>query len=127
MKISAKLIVFLLFASAAFSQQLLAQPFQIKVKLDGLKDTNIYLAHYYGSKLLKIDSVRLDRSGSGVFRYKEVRAKGIYIVYLNKDKYFDFLVGADQQFSIHTSFEPQAKRVFEGAIETEAFQQYQEF
>lgn len=127
MKIAAKLIVFLLFASAAFSQQLLAQPFQIKVKLDGLKDTNIYLAHYYGSKVLKIDSVKLDHSGSGIFKFKEVHAKGIYIVYLNKDNYFDFLVGADQQFSIHTSFGPQAKRIFEGATETEAFQQYQDF
>jgi len=104
-----------------------AQPFQIKVTLEGLKDTNIFLAHYYGSKILKIDSARLDQTGTGLFKYKEERAKGIYVIYLNKDKYFDFLMGADQQFSMHSSFEPQAKRVFEGAKETEEFQQYQEF
>ena len=127
MNISVKLIVFLLLGLIAFSPESFAQPFQIKIKLDGLKDTNIYLAHYYGSKILRIDSVQLDKSGTGLFKYKEERAKGIYVIYLNKDKYFDFLLGADQQFSIHTSFEPQAKHVFTGAIETEQFQQYQEF
>ena len=127
MKISAKLIVFLLVGLTTFSHLSQAQPFQIKVTLDGLKDTNIYLAHYYGAKVLRIDSARLDKSGTAIFKNKEERAKGIYLIYLNKDKYFDFLIGADQQFAIHTSFEPQAKRIFEGAIETEVFQQYQEF
>ena len=127
MKNSAKLIVFLLLGLTAFSPLSQAQPFQIKVTLDSLKDTNIYLAHYYGSKVLRIDSVRLDKTGTAIFRNKEERPKGIYVIYLNKDKYFDFLLGADQQFSIRTSFDPLAKRVFEGANETEAFQQYQEF
>ena len=127
MKIVFKLIVFLLFGLTAVSPESLAQSFQIKVTLDGLKDTNIYLANYYGSKVLRIDSVRLDRTGSAIFRNKVERPKGIYVIYLNKDNFFDFLLGADQQFSLHTSFKPQAKRVIEGAIETEMFQQYQEF
>ena len=127
MKISAKLIVFPLLLLTSFSSVLRAQPFQLKVSLEGLKDTNIYLAHYYGSKILRIDSVRLDKAGTGVFNYKEKRAEGIYVIYLNKDKYFDFLIGNDQQFSMRTSFEPQAKRVFVGAKETEEFQKYQEF
>jgi thiol-disulfide isomerase/thioredoxin len=127
MKISAKLIVFLLLLLTSFSSLLRAQSFQIKVTLEGLKDTNIYLANYYGSKILRIDSVRLDKVGTGVFNYKEKRAEGIYVIYLNKDKYFDFLIGKDQQLSMRTSFEPQAKRVFVGAKETEEFQQYQEF
>lgn len=127
MNISAKLIVFLLLGLTAFSPFSQAQPFQIKVTLDGLKDTNIFLAHYYGAKILKIDSARLDKASTAMFKNKEERAKGIYIVYLNKDKYFDFLIGADQQFSIRTSFELQAKRVFVGAVETEEFQKYQEF
>jgi hypothetical protein len=127
MKIFAKLIVFLLLGLTTFPAESQAQPFQIKITLDGLKDTNIYLAHYYGSKILRIDSVQLDKSGTGLFKYKEERAKGIYVIYLNKDKYFDFLLGGDQQFSIHTSFEPSAKHIFKGAVETEQFQQYQEF
>lgn len=104
-----------------------AQPFQIKITLDGLKDTNIYLANYYGSKVLRVDSARLDKSGTATFKYKEERAKGIYVIYLNKDNYFDFLLGGDQQFAVRTSFTTQAKRIFTGAEETEIFQQYQEF
>jgi len=127
MNISAKLVVFLFLIMIAFSSESQTPPFQIKVTLDGLKDTNIYLAHYYGSKVLKIDSVRLDKTGTGIFHNKEERSKGIYIIYFDKDNFFDFMIGADQQFSVHTSFEPQARRVFEGAIETETFQQYQEF
>ena len=127
MKICVQLIVFLLFGLTAYSAEPQTQQLQIKVTLEGLKDTNIYLAHYYGSKVLRVDSVQLDKTGTGVFKYKENRPQGIYVIYLNKDKYLEFLLGADQQFSMHTSFEPQAKRIFEGAPETEMFQQYQEF
>ena len=127
MKFASRLIVFLLFGLTAWSPVLLAQPFQIKVTLDGLKDVKIYLAHYYGSKVLRIDSAKLDKTGNATFTYKELRPKGIYVTYLNKDNFFDFLLGADQQFAIHTSFKPEAKRVFVGAAETEMFQQYQEF
>ena len=127
MKYFVKYIFLLYIGLLAFSAGSKAQPFQIKVTLDGLKDTNIYLAHYYGTKILRIDSARLDKSGTALFINKEARTKGIYVIYLNKDNYFDFLLGADQQFSIRTSFGPQAKRIFKGAVETEMFQQYQEF
>ena len=100
---------------------------QIKVSLEGLKDTNIYLAHYYGSKVLKTDSARLDIHGNGVFEGNKELPRGIYLIYLNDRNFFDFLLGADQQFSINSSFKTGAKRNFFGAKETEAFQQYQEF
>jgi len=124
---SVRFIFSLLVAFTMFLSVAEAQPFQIKISLDGLKDTNIYLAHYYGSKVLRIDSARLDRTGTALFKNQETRPKGVYVIYLNKDNFFDFLLGADQQFSILTSFEPQAKRIFKGAAETEAFQLYQEF
>lgn len=127
MNFAAKPIVLLLFGLIAFIPASIAQPFQIKVTLDGLKDTNVFLAHYYGSKVLKIDSARLDQGGTALFKHKEVRPAGIYLIYVDKDRFFDFMLGADQQFTIHTSFEPQAKRVYKDAAETEMFQQYQEF
>ncbi len=127
MKIFFKVIVLLAFSLTGCAQGSSAQSFEISVSLEGLKDTNIYLANYYGSKILKVDSARLDKTGTAVFRNKELRSPGIYLIYLNKDNYLDFLLGADQQFSLRTSFKPQAIRIFKGAIETEVFQQYQEF
>jgi thiol-disulfide isomerase/thioredoxin len=77
--------------------------------------------------VLRVDSARLDNTGAAIFTSKEQRPKGMYVIYLNKDNYFDFLLGEDQQFAISTSFTPLAKRVINGAAETEVFQQYQEF
>jgi len=100
---------------------------QIKISLTGIQDTTIYLAHYYGSKVLKSDSVRLDKKGNGVFEGKKELPKGIYLIYLNDKNFFDFLLGEDQQFQIKASFQNGAKRQISGAKETEAFQQYQEY
>ena len=122
MHLNSKYVQLLLIGLLAFASVSRAQSFQIRVTLDGLKDTNIYLANYYGNKILRVDSARLDKSGGALFQNKEKRTCGLYVIYLNKDNYFDFLLGSDQQFSIHTSFTPQAKRIFKGAVETEVFQ-----
>jgi peroxiredoxin len=98
---------------------------KIKISLEGVGDTSIFLAHYYGSKVLKADSVRLDKNGDGVLEGKKEYPKGIYLIYLNDKNFFDFLLGADQQFQIKASF--QGKHQFSGARETEAFQEYQEY
>ena len=127
MHLNSKYVQLLLIGLLALAFVSRAQSFQIRVTLDGLKDTNIYLANYYGSKILRVDSARLDKTGSAIFKNKEKRISGLYVIYLNKDNYFDFLLGSDQQFSVRTSFLPHSKRLFNGAIETEVFQQYQEF
>ena len=127
MQINSKYLQLLLLGLMALVSVSRAQSFQIGVTLDGLKDTNIYLANYYGSKILRVDSARLDKSGNALFQNKEKRTCGLYVIYLSKDNYFDFLLGSDQQFTIRTSFAPQASRIFNGAVETEAFQHYQEF
>jgi thiol-disulfide isomerase/thioredoxin len=122
-----KIVLILLLSGVILSSHAQKQTHQIKVSLEGLKDTNIFLAHYYGSKVLKTDSARLDKHGIGIFEGKKELPQGIYLIYLNDKNYFDFLLGADQQFSISASFKPETKRVFTGAKETESFQQYQEF
>lgn len=127
MKMTIKIITLLILAVITLPNQLNAQPFKVNISINGVKDTNIYLAHYFGSKILRIDSLKLDHDGNGTFKYKEDRPQGIYVIYLNKDKYFDFLLGNDQQFSIKTSFEPKSEKHIEGADQTKKFQNYQEF
>jgi peroxiredoxin len=122
-----KIGLFLLLSGVVFSLYAQKPTHQIKISLEGLKDTNIYLAHYYGSKVLKTDSAKLDKHGAGVFEGKKELPQGIYLIYLNDKNYFDFLLGADQQFSITASFKPGSKLIFNGAKETGAFQQYQQF
>ena len=122
-----KIITLLILVVITLPKQLNAQPFKVNISINGVKDTNIYLAHYFGSKILRIDSLKLDHEGKGAFKYKEERPQGIYVIYLNKDKYFDFLLGNDQQFSIQTSFEPKSEKHIEGADQTKKFQNYQEF
>lgn len=100
---------------------------QIKVSFEDVRDTTVYLAHYYGSKVLKTDSVRLNKNGDGVFEGKKGLHEGIYLIYMNDKNFFDFLIGADQQFQIKASFQNGRKRQFTGALETEAFQQYQDY
>lgn len=127
MKITILFTTLLLLGSVVFAETKGEKPFQVKITLDGIKDSTIYLANYYGSKILKVDSTKLDLQGVGMFTNSTKRPEGIYVIYMNKDNYFDFLIGSDQTFSITTSFTPQAKRNFKGAEQTEAFQSYQEF
>ena len=127
MKLTLFLSSLLLLANVALADTKGEKPFQLKISLEGTKDSTIYLANYYGSKILKVDSTKLDHQGVGLFTNADKRPEGIYVIYMNKDNYFDFLIGSDQTFSINTSFTPQAKRNFSGALESEAFQSYQEF
>ncbi len=127
MKITLLLTSLLIWGHVVIAETKEEKQFQLKITLDGIKDSTIYLANYYGSKILKVDSTKLDHQGIGLFTKTDKRPEGIYLIYMNKDNYFDFLLGSDQTFTIATSFKPQAKRNFEGSIESEAFQSYQEF
>ncbi len=97
---------------------------QITVKLEGTNDATVYLAHYFGNKVLRIDSMRTDLNGQGAFTRTDPWKPGIYLVYMNDKNYFEFLLGSDQQFSINASFDKNDQIRFTGADETQAFQQY---
>jgi thiol-disulfide isomerase/thioredoxin len=100
---------------------------QIQFSLEGSGNAKVYLAHYYGSKVLKRDSITLDQNGKGVFKGKKSLPQGIYLIYLNDKMFFDFLVGADQQFQIKASFQNGTRYQISGSKESEAFQHYQEY
>jgi peroxiredoxin len=115
----------LLMAGILFSGQKIAAPCQIKLKIAGKKDTTVYFASYFGDKILKVDSVRLNHEGIGILTSEKAQKEGLYLFYLNEKNYFEFLIGKDQQFSIEADFNNSSRNKFSGAAETVAFRDYQ--
>ena len=96
-------------------------PLNIQIKVKGMKDTTLYLANYYGDKILKTDSVRLNHDGIGMLVRNKAQKEGMYLFYLNDKNYFEFLIGGDQQFSIEADFNNSPQNKFTGSDETTAF------
>lgn len=117
----------LFFAGFVFSGQKQAEPCRIELKMKGIHDTTIYLANYFGNKILKLDSVRINNNGIGIINREKALNEGLYLFYLNDKNYFEFLIGNDQVFSIEADFSRSSQNRFSGATETEAFHQYQVF
>jgi peroxiredoxin len=112
-------IIFLFASSFAFGQN-----YHIEVQLKPYANEEIHLAHYYIGNIYLNDSLRLDNNGHGVFRGDSLLPQGLYKIYLNEKNHFDFLLGADQDFSLtNTSFDGQTLKV-SGAPETEEFENY---
>ncbi|HWS00378.1 MAG TPA: redoxin domain-containing protein [Prolixibacteraceae bacterium] len=117
----------LIFAGLLFSGQKPDAPCNIRLKINGVKDTTVYLASYFGNKILRIDSVRLNSEGFGILTREKAQKEGIYLFYLNDKNYFEFLVGKDQHISIEADFKNTNQNKFKGAVETVAFREYQLF
>ena len=74
-----------------------ASGYEIKIRLESAPNEKITLAHYFGSGVFVDDTVRTNFSGEAVFQGDSLLPQGLYKIYLNADKHFDFLLGADQR------------------------------
>lgn len=117
----------LVVSAILFAAQKPIDPCSIQLKMNGLKDTTLYLANYFGDKILKVDSIRLNHQGIGILNRNQTQKEGLYLFYLNDKNYFEFLMGADQQFSIEADFSNTSQNKFTGAEESDAFHEYQLF
>lgn len=100
-----KRILFALALLTGIAQDLqAANGYTIKLKFTDIKDSIVFLAHYYAKPLptiYKTDSVRLDKNGVGVMQSKEETLGGIYMILLeDKKTYFEFLLNNGDNFSI---------------------------
>lgn len=101
-----RIILFSFLLIAGIAQSVFAKDgYHIQVKIDGTKDTLVYLAHYYGKPLpapiYKADSARPDKNGVVVFSSKAPIVGGIYMVLLSDHKnYFEFLLNNGDDFSM---------------------------
>jgi len=107
--------------------------YHITLKIPALKDSMVYLVHYYGKPLptiYKSDSAKLDKKGVAVFDNKDPEfIGGIYMMLLSDRKtYFEFLLdkGADMTITADISKLPQGL-TFKNSPENEHFQDYVAF
>jgi len=99
MKIGFTALVTLLLTVSA-----MAQPgYKISFRIDGLKDTTIYLGYYNGENTYVRDTARSDRQGAFVFDGKTALPEGVYFLAINKIKAMDLMVSKSQHFSMETS------------------------
>ncbi|MEN8158194.1 MAG: thioredoxin-like domain-containing protein [Bacteroidota bacterium] len=104
------------------------QGYRIELSIKGLSGDTLILGEYFTSRMIPKDTVILNKKGSGSFLGSSPFQGGLYLIYLSPDKYFDFLLGDDQVFSIKADTADLMGSIeFEGSEDNLVFQQYKEF
>lgn len=84
----------LLFSQATVT----GQGYRIEVNMKGLSGDTLILGEYFTSRMTPRDTIILDSKGKGVFQGDSLLSGGLYLLYFNPGRYFDFLLGDDQVF-----------------------------
>jgi peroxiredoxin len=101
--------------------------FSIKGKVRGIKDTTVFLAHYFGynQQVIK-DTAKVDAQGNFHFQGNKSLPEGLYLVSLPKNKYVDMVVG-NQEFSFETDTVNLINKMkITGSKENEVFFKFQQ-
>lgn len=85
-----------------FTVSLRAAQSKIKVRINGISDTTIILAHYFNKSIYPDDTIYLNSKGKGVFKSQKSYPQGMYMFYMPSGKFIQFMMGEDQVFSIVT-------------------------
>jgi len=84
-------------------EQKAGKGYEIRVKVDGIRDSLCYLANYFGDKQYLRDSAYADANGNIVFTSDTVLKSGIYMVVLPGKKYFEIIIDKQNRFSVSTA------------------------
>lgn len=83
-----------------------SESLKLQVKIDGISDSVLYLAHYYGDKQYVDDTARLGKGGWYTFSADTLLPGGMYIIAGQKKvRYMEFLLDRQQQVTIETKFD----------------------
>ncbi|MFU8843143.1 MAG: redoxin domain-containing protein [Bacteroidales bacterium] len=100
--------------------------YKITIKIDGMEDTVLYLAHYFGDKTYLADTAYHSKKGHFVFQGEKSLDGGIYIVAgQNNNKLFEMMIDKEQSFSASASApDIFGSLQFRNSIENELFYKY---
>ena len=105
-----------------------SQGYKIDLKIEGLKDTSVFIAYHFGDKKFIHDTITLDNKGVGAFQGDKDLPGGVYLVVFPNMKFFEVLVSDDQYFSCETdTADLIGKLKFKGSKENDVFLDYQRF
>ena len=98
----------------------------IKIVIKDYKDSALLLTSYYGDKIILVDTAYAEEPGVFIFEGEELFPEGIYMaVSSSKIKLFEFIVGADQEFSLSTDTTNYTLNLQpEGSVENKIFFDY---
>ena len=88
------LLLFILFSTIGASAQ-----YNLKFKVNGLKDTTIFLARYLGDKLYYADTAE---SKNGLVEFNNQFDEGVYTLICPGPKWFEIIL-ADKEIEMETS------------------------
>lgn len=121
-------LLVILISTPAFTQSNEKEGYRIEANLENLSNTELYLGFHHGNRQYIKDTTKLDDNGHGIFSGDEKLKQGIYLIITPEKKYFELLVGEDQQFSFSASPENFIETLdFEGSEVNEKFNDYQKF
>lgn len=124
--------VFLIFIGLFFSISTLyattGKGHRIELTISSLNNQDVILGYYYNKRMYVSDTARTDSKGVAVFQKEEPLPGGLYLFYLPNGKYFDVLIGAEQQIYIKTdTIDFIAGMKISGSKESQLFLEYQRF
>jgi peroxiredoxin len=85
--------------------------YEIQFKVDGWKDTTVYLGHYYGENHYIKDTATVNSTGYFKFDGAKLLAPGVYFLVLDKSKIFELVIGNTQRFKMETKKEDYIKNM----------------
>ncbi|MBK6284302.1 MAG: hypothetical protein IPF54_18190 [Draconibacterium sp.] len=97
-------IILLFISGLAFGEG-----YKITLTINSAQNQKVKLTNYYLDNIYVKDSIQLDSKGSGVFQADTLLPQGLYKIYHDENNHFDFLLGADQVFSIEKKCLPHLK------------------
>jgi peroxiredoxin len=101
--------------------------YEIKVQVHGLADSALFLGNHYGDKQYVRDTIKLDQTGTGIFKGPDSLPGGIYLVILPNKTYFEILVN-EQKFEIETDTLDYVQNMkVKGSVENTLFNEHQKY
>ncbi len=120
-------LLWILFLSVS-GKTLLAQSYEIRIEINGLKDEPLIMGHYLSKTTLVDDTAITNNNGIAVFKGSKKLPEGMYLIVLPNSAYFEMIVGDDQKFSLETDTTEFIKNMkIKGSEENTQFRNFQLF